>query len=226
VPALAADYLAALLRLNELRAGAVVEEALSRGLDMQTIARRVMTPALVRVGDLWAEGELTVAEEHAATAMTTRLHERLAARIPRTEHPTARAVVAGVAGNQHTLGVRMVADFLTAAGWASYYLGADLPAADLLSMVQRLRPDAVLLGVTLEDQLAEFRSAVGMLLEWRQELGSRLPLIVGGGRYFAEPRAGDAAPASGPGPDLHGSDPALVITQLRSLLAAIRSQPR
>jgi MerR family transcriptional regulator, light-induced transcriptional regulator len=225
VPALAADYLAALLRLDEPRAGAVVEEALSRGLDWKTIALRVMTPALVRVGILWAEGELTVAEEHAATAMTTRLHERLAASIQPPEHPTGRAVVAGVGGNQHMLGVRMVADFLTAAGWESHYLGTDLPGLDLLSIVQRLHPDAVLLGVTLEDQLAEFWSVVGMLLEWRQKAGSHLPLIVGGGRYFAELSAAKAASLSRPGLDLYGSKPDALIEQLSSRLAAIRSQP-
>ena len=220
VPALAADYLAALLRLDEARAGAVAEEALSRGLDWKAIGRRVMEPALIRVGDLWAEGELTAAEEHAATAITTRLHERLTADLHPPRQPIGRAVVAGVTGNQHTLGVRMTADYLTSAGWETHFLGSDLPEADLLAIVQRLRPDAVLLGASLDDQLPALWSAVARLRAWRQESGSPLPLIAAGGRCFAAATPEYEPPLAESRPDLQGSDPDQVLAQLGSLLTA------
>jgi methanogenic corrinoid protein MtbC1 len=215
--ALAAEYLAALLRLDESRAAAVVGEALAHGLHWKAINRRVMIPALVRVGELWAEGELTVAEEHAATAITTRLHERLTARIPAPVPPVGRAVVAGVTGNQHALGVRMVADTLAEVGWEVHYLGTDLPTEDLLLTVQRLRPDAVLLGVTLADQVPALRHTVARLREWRaqQPDDTRLPLLIAGGQYFAS----GAAPE--PNLDLQGTEPEPIAAELTERLAAI-----
>lgn len=224
VPALAADYLAALLRLDEARAAAVVEEAQSHGLDWKAIGRRVMEPALVRVGELWAEGELSTAEEHAATAITTRLHERLTTDLYPPRRAIGRAVVAGVTGNQHTLGVRMIADYLTAAGWEIHFLGSDLPEADLLSIVRRLRPDAVLLSASLEEQLPALRSAVVRLRSWRHESGSSLPLIVAGGRCFAGAVPEAELLREVAQPDLQGSEPDLVIAQLGTLLAAARAR--
>ncbi len=218
LPALAADYLAALLRLDEPRAIAVAGEALACGYDWKSISCRVMAPALARVGELWAAGELTVAEEHAATAVTMRLQERLTAGIPRPARPVGRAVVAGVAGNLHALGLRIAADFLVAAGWEAHCLGPDVPAPDLLAMEQRLRPEAVLLGVTLADQLPALREAVSLLRDWRQSRAERpfRPLLVAGGRYFSVPVPPE------PGVEFQGADLETLIPALTARLIVSR----
>ena len=63
-------YLDALRVADARRARAVAGDALSAGLSLAELDARVITPAMYRIGDLWAQRALTVADEHAATAIS------------------------------------------------------------------------------------------------------------------------------------------------------------
>src|SRR6478609_3502551 len=56
------------------------------------------------------------------------------------------ASVTGTPEEQHTLGMRMVADFLEADGWEVLMLGAGAPVEDLLAMVNHEQPDLIALS--------------------------------------------------------------------------------
>ena len=91
--------------------------------------------AMGRIGELWEHGELTVADEHAATGLSYRallpLQEPLQIAPPRSRE---RVVLAAVEGQTHVLGLRMVADVLEGAGFEVLYLGADVPSGALRSV--------------------------------------------------------------------------------------------
>ena len=48
----------------------IVREAIEAGLGEALIDDEVIRPALVLVGDLWAEGRISIADEHLATAIS------------------------------------------------------------------------------------------------------------------------------------------------------------
>jgi diguanylate cyclase (GGDEF)-like protein len=134
-------YAAALRAADASAAEAVVAEALAAGLEPTTIQVRVITPAMQRIGELWAEGELTVADEHLATVLSTLallpLQEPLQVAPARSRE---RVVLAAVEGQTHVLGLQMVADVLGGAGFDVLYLGADVPTGALRAFVAEHAP--------------------------------------------------------------------------------------
>src|SRR5829696_2391573 len=62
---------------DEPGAMAVAEAALAGGMDPEDLYLDVLAVAMARIGDRWATGEVTVAQEHQATAIMLRLLGRL-----------------------------------------------------------------------------------------------------------------------------------------------------
>src|SRR3954452_19201870 len=86
VAELGRTYAAALLIGDEVAAEIAVREAMEAKLSAAEIDDEIIAPALWVVGDLWERGEITVADEHLATEISTRVlalqreAERLGAR--------------------------------------------------------------------------------------------------------------------------------------------------
>ena len=204
--ALQSAYVASLLAGEPAAARRMIEKAIQDGMSVRDAYLQVLQPALYEIGDLWASGRASVAQEHLATATTQALAAQLAARLPHAGDSGRRAVVTGTEGELHALGTRFVADFLEAEGWSVLELGASTPTRDLISFVRRERPDIVALSTTLTTNLAAAKTA-------RSELRA-LPdppfLAVGGGAY-----AGDDALARRLGADLFATDAGALAEALR-----------
>jgi methanogenic corrinoid protein MtbC1 len=212
---LAEEFLRAVLTLREEEAARVVDAALSEGAPWRDLYLRVFAPTLQRVGERWEAGELSVATEHLITGIILRLLHRLSLNLPAAPEASApSALVACVEGEMHTLGGRMVADFLLAQGWRVWYLNGYLPQEHLLEAVRRHLPDSIVLCVSTDEQEQNLRATVERLVRWRGE--QPLPLLVAGGRYFAAPR--EIA-----GVDVQGTDIEAVTEAMAEKVAAIRA---
>ena len=106
---------------------------------------QVLAPAMKEVGLLWQSNRIGVAEEHYCAGVT-QIVMGDAATCVRGVRGRRTAVVACVAGEQHSLGSRMVADFLDMTGWRTLWLGASTPGSDLLRMVVERRADLLALS--------------------------------------------------------------------------------
>jgi methanogenic corrinoid protein MtbC1 len=119
----------------------IVREAIEAGLAEGLIDDEVIRPALVLVGDLWAEARISIADEHLATAIAVRVLalQREAFRVARrrTGH---RVMLAAVEGEHHVVGLEMAASLMLHAGYDVLMLGADLPVAAVAAAVARHRP--------------------------------------------------------------------------------------
>lgn len=204
--AAADDYRVALLERDEERARAVVEDLAGRGARIADIYTLVLAPALQEIGDLWSLEKLTVAEEHYATELTTRLLGVLA---PDRRLPPTRgrlAVVTASPDELHALGSRMLADLLERAGWEVIALGAAAPADALAQLVADECPDVVALSTATVGRLPGAEEAVGLLHRVRPR-----PLIAVGGALYRGPVV-ELARAWGA--DLVGHDLDALLTEL------------
>lgn len=144
--------------------------------------QRVIAPAMYRVGELWEKGALTVADEHLATALTHRVLAALRPQLRAEAEPagppaeSGRVMLAAIEGEQHALGLRMVADVLEDAGFCTIYLGADVPTDALLQAISSLLPDLLALGVTMQDRTPRLHEVVEAVRKAHPQLG----LLVGG----------------------------------------------
>ncbi len=177
-------YLDALRAGDRRRALSVVDDARATGLGLPTLYLEVFQPALREIGRLWQENEITVAEEHLATAITQLAMGRLYADFCMTTSRNGRTLLAACAATEkHEVGLRMICDLLELEGWDATYLGASVPEDSLVAMVLRDRPDALALSASLAPHLPQLRSLIQAL---RAATGEAAPYIMVGGRPFLD----------------------------------------
>ena len=112
-PALTRRYGDALRVADTSAAEHVVDEALEAGLTPSAIQSLIIEPAMTRIGELWEANAITVADEHLATAVSqavlVKLFDKLTVARARSRE---RILLAAAEGQQHVLGLRMIADVL------------------------------------------------------------------------------------------------------------------
>ncbi len=129
-------------------------------LPARTLAREVALPLMHLVGEAWHEGKLTVAQEHLVTAELRSLIGALA-RLHAVPENAPRLLLATPAGEQHELGTLVAAMVASGAGFASFYLGANLPSQEVVNAARRVAPKAVVLGFTGTEGAPGALQAVG-----------------------------------------------------------------
>jgi MerR family transcriptional regulator, light-induced transcriptional regulator len=163
-------------------ASALLAAAIRRtGMTTAEAAIHVVQPAMYEVGRLWQKNRVSVAQEHLATALSVTV---LAQQMATAVVPPAnglRALFACAAGNQHAMGLRMVANAFELDGWDTYFLGENVPAASLLAQAREIKPHLLGLSASLPQHLRPLRDTITTL---RTALGDDCPKILIGGIVF------------------------------------------
>jgi len=180
-------YLDALGRGDRQAALAQVHDLQARGSTVTELIGSLLAPAQLRIGELWASDAWSVAQEHAATAISeavlTSLRSGSTESAPRAAGPDGPAlVVTCVEQEWHALPALMVAEHLRAEGFTVSYLGANASAQGLVRHVHETGPRAVLLSCSLSPFLPLLRRQ----LEAVRETGT--PVVVGGSAFDAAGR--------------------------------------
>ena len=142
--------------------------------------RDCVAPLLVLVGEEWAAGRLEIRHEH---FVSERLGDVLRSiRMPFEERAAGPLVVlATLPGEQHGLGLQMVALLLAVAGCRGCLLGTDLPVEQMAQIARDLRARALAVSVS---EAASRRAAREQLLRLRAALPRRVTLLAGGRGAF------------------------------------------
>ena len=193
-------YLDALRRGDRHAAYRALDEALDDGRELGQVYLEVVQPAMREIGRLWQEDELTVAEEHLATAITESAMSRMFERVfVWRDVRTPKLLAACAEEERHQMGLRMLCDLLELAGWETTYLGASVPIESLVDLVQKHKPDAVAISATIAPHVPRVREAIDAI---RSAPLERQPVIAVGGRVFL----GDPSLAERVGADLTAAD--------------------
>lgn len=161
---IAGTYLSCLLAADRKGAEHAVDRAIGIGVEPTAIHTLIIQAAMERIGELWEQEELSVADEHLATAISHQVLVRMLD-VLRVKPPCSRehVLLAAVQGQQHVLGLRMVADVLEGAGFNVLYLGADVPIDALRLFAAQHNPAIVGLSFGIAENthyLAEAAIAV------------------------------------------------------------------
>lgn len=179
---LAANYLLKLLEGDRKGARRIVLDAVKGGLDVRTAYLDVLVPAQRELGRMWHIDEISIAEEHFATATTRSIMAQLLELAPAAQLHGRCVVVASVQGNMHDLGTWVLADFFELGGWRVIELGASLPAEELIRGVEEFRPDLLAISAAMPSQLISLGDTIALL---RCKLGAACPKIMVGGMAFS-----------------------------------------
>jgi methanogenic corrinoid protein MtbC1 len=183
---LAHEYLQTVLGGSRHLADALIRRAAHDGAPVKDLYLHVFQPVQRELGRLWQLGEIGVAQEHLATAITQFTMSQLYPRIFATERCGRRLLAACVSDELHELGIRMVADFFEMEGWDTYYLGASTPNAAVVSAVADHKPHVLALSVTMTFHVS---TAAQLITELRaQGHGEHPPVLVGGYPFSISPK--------------------------------------
>jgi DNA-binding transcriptional MerR regulator/methylmalonyl-CoA mutase cobalamin-binding subunit len=119
----------------------------------QEVFDKVLAPSLRRIGDLWHEGRISIAQEHLASGIIEDAARSLA-RLVQPSEPRWRVLLACVADEDHVIGLHGVAIHIAGWGIRSIDLGARTPPQAVADAAQRLAPDGVGLSMTLMHDVA------------------------------------------------------------------------
>jgi len=164
---------------------ALADRNVERASELPGFYLNVIEPSMYQIGERWERGEISVAQEHLATAICGRVMAALYPRFVLGKRTKGRAVVTTVAEEFHELGAWMVADLLALDGWDVLYLGTDTPTSDVLDMLLRLKPDLLALSSAMPFNLIRVQEVIEATRA-RREM-DRIRILVGG-RIFRDMR--------------------------------------
>lgn len=140
---------------------------------------RVAAPLSRQIGEAWAAGEISEAQERVASTIIRRVLALLLQVLgtPVPARPTRRVLITTLSGERHENGALMAGVVAALAGCAVTYPGADLPAAAIAQAAAQA--DASIVGVSVLDAGSP-RRALRELEALRAALPKGVRLVVGG----------------------------------------------
>lgn len=176
-------FLLALLGGDEAAVEGLVSRSRSLGADTALVVRDLVMPALCEVGRMWTRGEASIAEEHLASALVSRVLARSSGGAPVRTASTRRIVFACLAGEFHDLGIRFLADVARECGWEAESLGANVPREALVRFVDQRPPAALALSVSLAGHVPEAAQAIAEV----RAVAPGITVLVGGLAFREDP---------------------------------------
>lgn len=153
---------------------------------------KVISPVMVRVGFEWEEGVIGVAKEHMISAQVNDVVVEAFSRFKGAKETPPEGVtvlVATAPKELHAIGAKTVAKMLDFEGFRTFYLGSDLEKREILNATQEIRPDVLVLSVTLEVHLAQTRELVRSLRHPPASFRGKIVLGGGGLRNLPDAKA-------------------------------------
>ena len=156
-----------------------IESLLRRRYDQQGMKEFINTtvvPLLYTVGDLWVSGELQIFQEHFLSEQLNRfLNAEIAIMQKSAKKPLV--VLATLPGEEHTLGLLIVAAMLSAHDISIINLGGEVPMDQIVRATQQFNADIV--GITFSGAY-QYKNIRPHLLELRRQIPEAVDIWTGG----------------------------------------------
>ena len=140
------------------------------------LIHQVIVPLIERIGSAWEAGEISAAEEHAASAVVKEVPLSSSRPFVNTGD-SPNLLVATPVGQIHELGAVLLVSIARRAGWEVTYLGPSLPAHEIARAAITNKSRAVALSIVYP---GDDDSLPAELRELRKSLPESLPILAGG----------------------------------------------
>jgi methanogenic corrinoid protein MtbC1 len=156
----AGSFSEVLLSDNEAEATAQLIDAYLQNHALATLFDTTITKAMHRVGDLWFNGTITIADEHLATRVMLCALQKLRSIVVPGQATGLKALSCGIEGDLHELPIHLAEIIFESEGWDISNLGPNTPLFTLRDMVAQKKPDLVCISarsiVDLDRATAEY----------------------------------------------------------------------
>ncbi len=177
--------LAALSRGDAAEVNALIRRAYRGGLPLETLADRVISPAMEAVGHDWETAKIDVWHEHRGTLLCAAALFDLQAELSRRAERQRPVAFGGAPeGDPYLLASLLAQLSLLDAGWEAVDLGPNTPLASFVNATHELRPKLIWLSVSHLTDAAGFVRDYSTLQRAAAKYGAAIAV---GGRALIEP---------------------------------------
>ena len=143
---------------------------------MQGFILDTVVPLLNTVGEFWARGKLQIFQEHFLSQQLIRFLNTEIAKLQRHARKP-RVLLATLPGEEHTLGLLMVAAMLSSHGVSTINIGAEVPMDQIGHAVEQFNVDIV--GITFSGAY-QYKNIRPHLIELRELIADDIEIWTGG----------------------------------------------
>jgi len=181
-----------LLSDNEVDAAAQLIDAYLQSHALATLFDTTVTNAMHRIGDLWVQGNITIADEHLATRVMLSALQKLRHIVVPGEATGLTAICCGIEGDLHELPVHLAQILIEIEGWDTTNLGPNTPLFALRDMAAQKKPRLVCISART---IVDLDRATTEYAQLRKVLEKTNSATVLGGEGFRNPSLRQRFPA-------------------------------
>jgi len=137
---------------------------------------KIMTPVMSQIGYLWSIGKLSIATEHVASNIAHSLVKVIADENRKSKKDKGKIVLTTPVGEDHNLGCNVLDSYLVSKGYTTFNLSPSTPAESLLEFMKTVKPDALIISITLEENIKSGQRMVKKI----HDVHKKLPIFIGG----------------------------------------------
>jgi len=156
-------------------------EKARNSLTPKDFALNIIVPLFKTIGQKVYEGQISIAQEHAISAITSfnagqMIGQHYQKNIPRDD----LILITTPEGEFHTIGILAASLLCVHYGIRFIFLGPSLPANSLSEMCNALNARSIILGLSKGHELDENRTLDDYLQQLKQHLNPKVDILVGG----------------------------------------------
>lgn len=172
-------WIEAILAFDEAHLDQIMLQAFSQ-FPAEIVCLELLQKGLAEIGQGWYEGQVTVQQEHFASAQAMRRLEMLVAAQPPPTR-SERILVGCATKDTHTFSPLLLTFLLRRHGWNVIYLGADVPGEQMVQTIKATEPDLVIFTAQV------LFTAVSLLSIGQMLAHQHIPFAFGGLAFIQHP---------------------------------------
>ncbi len=172
-----------IIKGDRKKAPNIARQLLDEGMDAYNIVTDGCSKAMVRVGELYQEGEYFVPEILMSAKAFEAVMEVLKPHLQTGEQRATGTIVIGVCeGDIHSIGKNIVSTMLQAAGFKMIDLGKDVPVNAFIEAAKENNADIIAISALMTNSMLGMKDVI----DAAKSNGINAKIIVGGGPVSAE----------------------------------------
>lgn len=172
-----------LINGKESEATELLKDAFDNGLELKHIIEQIIIPLMERVGELWQDGEISVAQEHYISNVIESLIGYLSKSTNLKQDKNYSVLLMAPLSEDHVLPLKLASEYFKQKGWRVFYLGKSVPLKSLESILIRESIDVLVVSVTMDFNLRSAEHLISTIKRWKLD---KQPIVVVGGNAFKD----------------------------------------
>lgn len=180
---------------NRDGANQLIENLLTEGATPKDVLIHVLDPAMIKIGQLWGQNAASLSETFVAAKIAEDILVLCTPKVQQHTEPKGVAVIGNIEDDFHSLGRRIVASFLSAAGWEVHDLGNDVLAEEFIDKALEVNAHIIGASAMMQTTALNVRKVRDLLDE--RGLSGQIKLAVGGAVFNWRPQLAEEVGADG-----------------------------